>query len=209
MAAPNLEVTLERWRRLWERLGADGGRERLYRDVVAAWDEPHRAYHDLSHLEHCLGQLDAHRGLAASADEVELALWFHDAIYRPTGSDTAARSADGARSAIDGAGLPPALADRVVALILATCHDAAPEDADERLIADVDLSILGSPPEVYDRYEAAVRREYRWVPSFLFRRKRREILASFLERDAIFLTEPFFERYESQARANLERVCAA
>jgi predicted metal-dependent HD superfamily phosphohydrolase len=76
------------------------------------------------------------------------------------------------------------------------------------LVVDVDLPILGSPPDAYERYEAAVRREYKWVPAFVFRRKRREILESFLRRDAIFLTEPFFERYESQARSNLSRACS-
>ncbi len=200
-------ITLERWRELWGRLGSDFGEERLYREIVAAYGEPHRAYHGLAHLEHCLEQLDAHRQEAESADEVELTLWFHDAVYRPTASDNEKQSADWARSAILDAGLAADLADRVSALILATLHDAVPKSADGRLIVDVDLSILGSPPEAYDRYEDAVRREYRWVPGFIFRKKRREILESFLRRDAIFLTAPFFELYERQARANLRRIC--
>lgn len=201
-------VTLERWRELWERLGARGDRARLYREVVAAYGEPHRAYHGLAHLEHCLEQLDAHRDVSESADEVELALWFHDAIYRPTASDNEEQSADWARSAIRSAGLSADLGQRVAALIMATLHDAVPETADGRLIVDVDLSILGSPPEAYDRYEDDVRREYRWVPGFIFRKKRRAILESFLRREAIFLTEPFFERYEASARANLRRACS-
>ncbi len=201
-------VTLERWRRLWGRLGVDHGQEGLYDEVVGAWGEAHRAYHNLAHLEHCLEQLDTHREVAESADEVELALWFHDAVYRPTGTDNEGESARWASQAITEAGLAPDLGHRVSALILATQHDATPEDNDARLMIDVDLSILGSSPEAYDRYEAAVRREYRWVPGFIFRKKRREILRSFLERDAIFLTEPFFDRYETQARANLQRVCS-
>ena len=180
----------------------------MYRELVAAWSEPYRAYHELSHLEHCLEQFDAHRELAGSADEVELALWFHDSIYRPTASDNEEQSARWASSAIAEAGLPEVVALRVSALILATRHDAAPEGADGCLMIDVDLSILGSAPDRYDRYEDAVRREYRWVPGFIFRKRRLEILRSFLRRDAIFLTEPFFELYESQARSNLRRVCA-
>ncbi len=201
-------MTIDRWRALWAGLGSERRYDGLYREVVEVWSEPHRAYHDTAHLEHCLRQFDAHRDVAESAGEVELALWFHDAIYRPTASDNEEQSARWARSAIIDAGLPDALADRVAVLIMDTRHDAAPEGADGRLIVDVDLSILGSPPEEYDRYEAAVRREYRWVPGFVFRKKRIGILESFLERDAIFLTEPFFELYESRARSNLRRVCS-
>ncbi len=201
-------MTIERWRALWADLGSDVDLDSLYQRVVAAYDEPHRAYHGLPHLEHCLEQLDAHREEAEAAGEVELALWFHDAVYRPTASDNEERSARWASSAILDAGLSEELAGRVAALVGATRHDAIPEGADARLMVDVDLSILGSPPEAYGRYEEAVRREYRWVPGFIFRRKRRSILGSFLERDAIFTTEPFRERYEAQARSNLRRVCS-
>ncbi len=201
-------ITLERWRQLWARLGSDAEQERLHREITDAWAEPHRAYHDLGHLEHCLKQLETHHDEAESPDEVELALWFHDAIYRPRASDNEAQSARWARSSIRDAGLSDALADRVSALIMATLHDAAPDDADGRLIVDIDLSILGSSAALYDRYEDAVRREYRWVPGFIFRKKRKEILQSFLRRDAIFLTEPFVELYEVQARSNLQRACS-
>ncbi len=202
-------ATIDRWRALWAALGSDGPGDALYRRIVAAYGEPHRAYHDSSHLEHCLRQLDAHRAVAAAPEEIELALWFHDAIYRPTASDNEEQSARWARSAILDAGLGADLAERVEALVLATRHDAVPAAADARLLVDVDLSILGSPEAEYDRYEQAVRQEYRWVPAFLFRRKRREILESFLERDAIFLTEPFRELYEAQARINLNRIVAS
>ncbi len=154
-------MTIDRWRALWTSLGSDPRHDDLYRELAAAYGEPHRAYHGLAHLEHCLEQLDAHREEAEAAGEVELALWFHDAIYRPTACDNEEQSADWARSAIRSAGLSSDLAERVAALIMATCHDAVPESADARLIVDVDLSILGSPPAAYDRYEDAVRREYR------------------------------------------------
>jgi predicted metal-dependent HD superfamily phosphohydrolase len=50
-----------------------------------------------------------------------------------------------------------------------------------------------------------VRDEYSWVPEFLFKRERRKILEEFLARPVIFNTKPFRERYEAQARVNLER----
>ncbi|MBP7962586.1 MAG: hypothetical protein KBG20_06780 [Caldilineaceae bacterium] len=73
---------------------------------------------------------------------------------------------------------------------------------------DIDLSILGSDPADYDRYEAAIRQEYAWVPGFLFRRKRKAILQSFLDRPRLYATVFFRERLETQAHINLARAIA-
>jgi predicted metal-dependent HD superfamily phosphohydrolase len=72
------------------------------------------------------------------------------------------------------------------------------------VVVDIDLSILGAPPETFDAYQEAIREEYSWVPGFLYRRKRKKILRSFLTRDRIFTTDFFFGRYEERARQNLE-----
>jgi predicted metal-dependent HD superfamily phosphohydrolase len=88
---------------------------------------------------------------------------------------------------------------------MATRHNAVSRDVDEQILVDVDLSILGASPERFDEYEQQVREEYSWVPDVLFRRKRRSVLTEFLEWPTIFNTAGFINRYEAQARANLER----
>jgi predicted metal-dependent HD superfamily phosphohydrolase len=70
---------------------------------------------------------------------------------------------------------------------------------------DIDLSILGAAPERFDEYEKQIRDEYAWVPGFVFRRKRAEILEGFLARPAIFSTPMFFQQLERAARDNLQR----
>jgi predicted metal-dependent HD superfamily phosphohydrolase len=130
---------------------------------------------------------------------VELAIWFHDAIYDTRRSDNEQRSADWAKSAVG---------ESVGALVMVTRHDAVPEAMDEKVLVDVDLSILGAPEVRFDEYEKQVREEYGWVPGFVYRRKRREILESFLARATIYNTPRFIERYEPQARANLARSVA-
>ena len=82
-------------------------------------------------------------------------------------------------------------------------------DADTRLILDVDLSILGQPPHVFDHYESAVRAEYHWVPAVAYRVGRRKVLRSFVDRDRIYQTDPFFGLYEKPARENLKNALAA
>ena len=73
---------------------------------------------------------------------------------------------------------------------------------------EIDLAILGSVPADFDRYEAAIRREYAWVPGPLFRRKRKAILQSFLDHQNLYATVFFRERLETQARINLTRAIA-
>jgi predicted metal-dependent HD superfamily phosphohydrolase len=98
---------------------------------------------------------------------------------------------------------------RVRAHILATRHEAPATAPDSQLVVDVDLSILGADEAAYAEFEANVRQEYRWVPRVLFRKKRAEILESFLARPQIYSTEPFRERYELRARRNLAEAIIA
>jgi predicted metal-dependent HD superfamily phosphohydrolase len=75
---------------------------------------------------------------------------------------------------------------------------------DGPLLVDVDLGILGQSEDRFWAYEADIRREYEWVPESTFREKRAEILERFLARKRIYSTDPFFAKYERQARANLQ-----
>ncbi|WP_446010599.1 HD domain-containing protein [Candidatus Electrothrix sp.] len=83
-----------------------------------------------------------------------------------------------------------------------------PHDADTALMADIDLSILGTlgtQSHLFEQYDADIRREYAWVPEQQFRQGRVQVLKSFLEREKIYTTACFSEQYEEQARVNLRR----
>jgi predicted metal-dependent HD superfamily phosphohydrolase len=190
---------------MWKELGAAKSDPKLHDELIAHYGEPHRKYHTAQHLGECFEKLDAVRALAEHPAEIELALWFHDAIYDTKRRDNEKRSADWARASTAAAGVPAAACERVHALVMATRHKAIPQGTDARLLVDVDLSILGAPRERFDEYERQVRQEYAWVPDFLFRRERRKILKDFLSRERIFSTAHFHDRYESQARSNLGR----
>jgi predicted metal-dependent HD superfamily phosphohydrolase len=178
----------------------------LCEKLLRAYGEPHRHYHTLQHLEECFAQFDLLRKKAERPAEIELALWFHDAIYDTRRRDNEARSARWAFEVLQP--LARDAAERVKMLVMATRHEAVPQGVDAQVLVDVDLSILGAPEARFDEYEAQVRREYAWVPMPLYRRQRRKILAGFLEREPIFNTKLFVERYEARARANLGRALA-
>lgn len=190
---------------MWKGFGVDAAPQSLYNEVIARYSEPHRSYHTTQHLDECFVRLDEACHLAEHIYEVELALWFHDAVYAPRNQDNEEQSASLAHAAAEQSGLPTTVAERVRQLILATKHDASPTTADAALLVDVDLAILGAPVERFDEYERQVRQEYSWVPGFLFRRKRREILEGFLARPHVYNTEHFRASFETSARANLVR----
>lgn len=139
--------TIEPWRSLWARLGTAAD-DRLYEDVLRRWSEPHRSYHTLRHLDECLEQLELLRRSAQQPDAIELALWFHDIVYEPLRNDNEQKSADFARSVAIDAGLSADLAVHVHDLVMATRHDAVPDDIDKRTIVDVDLAIPRAPDDL-------------------------------------------------------------
>lgn len=202
---PDETLTLERWRATWRALGVGEPDAEVFESLMARYDEPQRAYHTRRHLAECFGHWEAVRAEAERPGEVELALWFHDAVYDPRRDDNEAESAALVRELATDAGLSKEVADRVAALVMATQHVSTPAEGDAARLVDVDLAILGSAPERFDEYERDVRREYGWVPDPLFRWKRREILFDLLARTHLYSTERFRQSLESQARANLQR----
>ena len=190
---------------MWRQLGAANPDPRLHGELIARYSEPHRRYHTVRHLDECFEKLDEIRSLARHPAEIELALWFHDAIYDVKRHDNEEKSADWARASATAAGVAADACERVYSLILSTRHQVAASGVDAEILVDIDLSILGAVLVRFDEYERQVREEYSWVPDFLFRRERKAILKEFLARPRIFSTTHFRDRYEQQARSNIER----
>lgn len=190
---------------MWGQLGASASDDALFSRLVECYSEPHRKYHTMQHLNECFAHLDSVRSFDERAEEVELALWFHDAVYNTRKKDNEERSAEWARDSVLAAGLSPDLAGRIHGLVMATVHNAVPIGKDAAVLVDIDLSILGSESARFDEYEMQVQQEYSWVPGPLYRSGRRKILQEFVSRQSIYTTEYFRDRYEAQARSNIAR----
>lgn len=87
---------------------------------------------------------------------------------------------------------------------MATEHNSVPKINDQKLMVDIDLSILGSEEKRYVRFEDEIRKEYKFVPWFLFKKKRIELLQNFLSRESIYSTDYYVDLLETQARRNIE-----
>lgn len=192
----------------WADVGLVGQGLELRDALWAAYAQPQRRYHTQQHLSECLSLWEASRPHAQHPGEVGLALWFHDAVYEVKAGDNELRSADWARQALLAAGAEAAVAQRVHALVMATCHAAPTATVDEALLVDIDLAILGADPARFAEYERQVRDEYAWVPGFLYRRKRREVMRGFAQRQPLYLTPAMRDRCEAQALRNLATYSA-
>jgi predicted metal-dependent HD superfamily phosphohydrolase len=192
----------ERWMHLWQSIGACGDGGHWYEALTQAYAESQRHYHTQQHIAECLAEFDEARHLAKEPRAIELALWFHDAVYDPKAGDNEERSAAIAKQCLSDAGLPE-LATTVAALVMVTKSHESGSGSDAPLMKDVDLSILGQNPERFAEYETQIREEYSFVPNVLFNFKRAQILQRFLDRPRIYSTDHFNGKYEKAARRNL------
>jgi predicted metal-dependent HD superfamily phosphohydrolase len=179
-----------------------------FEQILARYAEPARRYHTIDHVAAVLATIEE---LAATepVDDlaaVQLAGWLHDVVYDPTRPDNEAESARYARRSLSMIRVPTAIVDETARLIELTAgHEVGPDDRNGRVLVDADLSILGAPPDVYDRYAADIRAEYAHVDDGSFRAGRRRILEQFAERPQLFHTATARARFEEPARANLAR----
>ncbi|MFD4787779.1 hypothetical protein ACFWN1_12155 [Streptomyces sp. NPDC058459] len=173
-------------------------------DLIARWQEPQRRYHTLAHLTAVLDRVDA---LAEYADDpglVQLAAWFHDAVYLPDRSENEERSARLAERALTEAGVPAAKVAEVARLVRLTVgHDPAEDDRNGQVLCDADLAILASAPSAYAAYTAGVREEYHFVPNDAFHEGRSAVLRQLLDLPRLFRTPYGSEHWEAAARRNL------
>ena len=184
----------------------------LVETVRNAYSTPGRHYHTWAHIEACLQE--AAPFTFDDALTVYAALLFHDAIYVAGLKDNEARSAQLAIEALRRH--TPLSAARIIQvehlILLTASHGDLPASAgrDDQLMIDIDLSILATPANVYDRYAANVRLE--WVPQVVseeqYARGRAEFLRRMLAAPRIFHSMEFVDR-EAAARANIARELAS
>jgi len=178
--------------------------------VLAFYDEPHRAYHDRLHLRE---MFDAAIELGEFLSPAQsLALIFHDAIYVPG----AARGSNEAMSAqllrVYTPGLDRGLIDGACAIVMDTAEHLARSPAAE-LVLDLDLMRLAAPPLDFDRYSRQVFAEQRSLIAIaddaqaldFFTARRIPFFQQLLDRPWIYCTPAGRRHFEASARANLRR----
>jgi predicted metal-dependent HD superfamily phosphohydrolase len=179
----------------------------VHAELIARYSEPQRHYHTCDHIDHCLEQLDLAGGHVAEPATVEMALWFHDAVYDPRATDNEWQSAELFMRHI-GRHADADFGRGVYEAILITTHREWPRTLPEKFVVDIDLSSFGLPQDAFDRNGRNIRAEYAHVPDAIFFPAHRQILESFQARPTFYFTEFFRARYEAAARNNVQRRLA-
>lgn len=183
----------------------------LEADLKAAYQAPGRAYHNWDHITHLLGEF---RRLAAHWRRpmaVETAIYWHDVVYVPTSATNEADSAALMEQRLQGRADAKLVGDARDLVLATASHDVTADMEAElaqdcALFLDMDMSILGAAPDLFDAYDVAIRVEFSVIPDEIYRPRRAEVLAGFLAREHLFLTETYQRSHNPQARDNLRRA---
>ena len=168
------------------------------------YSEKGRFYHNLSHVKALLNIFQTLNYKIQDHNGIQFSIWFHDVIYNTKRNDNEEESAKLASETLGRLNVNIKTIEFVKDLILATKdHSGWNLSEDGKLFLDMDLAILGTKKEIYLEYSKAIREEYSWVPGLLYRRGRKKVLKSFIERERIYFTEEMKERFEEQARKNI------
>lgn len=198
-----MQDLVEAWHALLAPHSAAGDADATGRSVLVRWNEPHRRYHDLTHLRGVLASVAELASYADDVDAVLLAAWYHDAVYAGTPDDEE-QSARLAESDLAALSVEPGLVAEVARLVRMTIdHDPASGDRNGEVLSDADLATLALPPEAYQHNSAAIRDEYGHVPDDAFRSGRTRMIESLLAAPNLYRTPLGRQRWEARARANL------
>lgn len=203
-----LHALNQRWLQLCARLQL--GQEQAdaqWQQLIKSYGAPHRYYHNFSHIYHLLQLWDKQEVQLEQTAVFELAFWLHDIIYEPSEKDNEVKSANWATE-YWGTVLDEQQQQFLQDLILSTDgHKAQSNTWAEHFFLDHDLSIFAARPADYEDYRVAIREEYAEVSDAAYQKGRWKILQNFLDRKRLFFTDTFYEKYEKQARENLQKEC--
>lgn len=177
----------------------------LWTEVEKNHSNKRRYYHTLLHLENIFFQLTAVKGEIREWDIVLFTLFYHDIIYSSTKSNNEEKSAALAEKRMQQISVSKDKIELCKKQILATKSHIESRDGDTNYFIDADLSILGQRWETYSEYYKNVRKEYSVYPAFVYNPGRKKVLNHFLSMDRIFKTDFFYEKFEIQAKQNLQQ----
>jgi predicted metal-dependent HD superfamily phosphohydrolase len=170
----------------------------LWEEISHEHSKVGRHYHSLKHLEQIyqvLKNLEVTPLLA-------FATFYHDIVYEAFKTDNEEQSALLAQKRLRELNVPKALTQKVFQLIIETkTHHASSEE--HKLFLDADLTILGSNEKTYTHYTQQVRKEYAIYDDATYFSGRKKVLKMFLEKEKIYKTQYFHDKYEKQARVNM------
>ncbi|MCX8533012.1 HD domain-containing protein [Chryseobacterium luquanense] len=178
--------------------------EKLWFEIEKKYSAKSRHYHNLQHLENMFREIENVKDKIENVNIISYSIFYHDVIYDVTSKSNEEKSAEVSKEKLELLDLNSEEILKVYEQILATKSHKKSDDEDTNFLLDADLSILGKGYEDYLEYIKQIRKEYSIYPDFLYKPGRKKVLEHFLELESIFKTGYFKDKYEVQARKNIE-----
>ncbi len=177
--------------------------EVTFQQLTSSYSEPHRYYHTLDHIEHCLSLFDKISSKLQNPEALELAIWYHDVVYRPGAENNEQLSADQFMQTTKSR-FHDSLRDTVYQHIMATLHlDSKMSHADTKYMVDIDLSSFGLPWPEFVRDSDNLRREMAYLSDDEYYQRQSTFQQALIDRPRFFKSDYFYQNYEAQAAKNL------
>jgi predicted metal-dependent HD superfamily phosphohydrolase len=178
--------------------------DELFSNILQHYSEKDRHYHNLTHIQKMLDFSFLHADKIQDIETLQLAIFYHDIIYNSLSKNNETDSAALAIEQLSRTNFPKEKIRLVEQFIVSTQkHFPLIVHSDLHYFLDFDLAILGTDRTIYVDYAEKIRKEYKWVPAFLYNKNRKKVLQHFLEREHIYFTATFRNQYEIIARENL------
>jgi len=179
--------------------------EEIFSNLVDAYSQSDRYYHNLRHIQHLLNLLAEVKDSCQCFTGLQLTAWFHDYIYVPQAQDNELKSALSAENILGRFNLDRDTIQLVKQIIISTQkHQQRVRGTDNLIFLDVDLAILGATSDRYQEYAREIRKEYGYLSDRQYQQGRKRVLASFISRSRIYYTDYFYQKLEQQARHNIQ-----
>ena len=176
-----------------------------WQEIEINYTKKKRHYHTLSHLENLYAQLENVKEKIEDWDTILFTLFYHDIIYSALKKDNEEQSAELAEKRMIQLTVNADKIEKCKKQIIATKQHLQNTDSDTNYFTDADLSILGAAWEQYVAYLKNVRKEYSIYPNMIYNPGRKKVLQHFLSMERIFKTVYFFEKFEFNAKLNVQK----
>lgn len=176
----------------------------LWAEIEQNYSDKNRYYHNLSHLDNLYRELFQVKEKITNWETVLFTLYYHDIIYSSLNFDNEEKSAQLAEKRLKQINVPIEIIEECKLQILATKSHSENSNIDTKYFLDSDLSILGQNAETYLAYYQNIRKEYALYPNLIYNSGRKKVLKHFLNMERIFKTQFFYDKFEANAKLNLD-----
>ncbi|CAK9802092.1 hypothetical protein ANTPLA_LOCUS3076 [Anthophora plagiata] len=180
--------------------------------LLEAYSEKKRTYNNLDILCDKLQCYNEIKDNLQNPQAVLLALFFQNFEYDPKALDGGIKNLEHFNAFAEEAGIPDDAKQRTCELLkVAATHSTdahkiggAFGGEDAHYFLDLDMVVLGFPSEIYAEYRERIREEYSFLSEPMYTALRLKVLQDFVQIPNIFATKEFREKYEEQARQNIQ-----